>query len=101
MKSVSKIQLMKMISANLCDTQGNTAQLGRMWGQLKTVGGMRWKILAVLNVQRFQIAVHLETGNRPMTNMPTTGNIFLQRDPHRHISALTAAALGCLPRANH
>lgn len=87
---------MKMFSVTLCNTQEITAQLG---GAARTVGGVRWKILAVLNAQRFQIAVRLETGNGPMTNMPVIGNTFLGTDPHRHTSAPTAAALRCLPRA--
>lgn len=67
--------------------------LHNLGGAAQTVGAARWEILAVLNVQRFQIAVRLETGNQPMTNMPVIGNIFLQTDPHCQTSAPTAAAL--------
>lgn len=58
--------------------------LGGLGGAARTIGAVRRKTLAVLNAQRFQIAVRLETGNGPMTNMPVIGNIFLRRDPHHH-----------------
>lgn len=83
-----------------CYFMQHTRDYRTTWGgAARTVGGVRRKILAVLNAQRFQIAVRLETGNGPMTNMPVIGNTFLGTDPHRHTSAPTAAALRCLPRA--